>query len=202
MLKGINFLISGVGGQGTLLMSNILSEVGLRLGFDVKKNEVHGMSQRGGSVTSHVRWGGQVFSPVIGEGEVDILLALEKLEGLRYVQMLRPQAKVLMGSFKIDPLSVSSGADHYPGDEQIFAVMGQLTQDYHTVPTLELATQAGSSKAHNIVLLGALSAHLPDTPPEVWLQVIEDSVPPRHIELNCQAFRYGREFVLLQSLAQ
>jgi indolepyruvate ferredoxin oxidoreductase, beta subunit len=194
-MKEVNFLITGVGGQGSLLMSNVLSEVGVCLGYDVKKNEIHGMSQRGGSVTSHVRWGKSVFSPVIGEGEVDVMLALEKLEGLRYLSMLRPQAKVMMGNFRIEPLSVSSGSEHYPTDAEVVKAMEQITQDYHFIPTIDLAESLGNSRVHNTVLLGALSAQMPEVAEEVWLEVIDERVPPKHVELNRKAFQAGRDSV-------
>lgn len=197
-MKVVNFLITGVGGQGSLLMSNVLSEVGVRLGFDVKKNEIHGMSQRGGSVTSHVRWGEAVRSPVIGDGEVDVMLALEKLEGLRYLSMLRPQARVLMGNFKIEPLSVSSGSELYPTDQQVEEALGQITQDYQFIPTIDIAEALGNSRVHNIVLLGSLAAGMPEFPPEVWLEVIEERVPPRHIALNQKAFQAGFDAVRAQ----
>ncbi len=195
-MKAVNFLVTGVGGQGALLASNVLAEVGVRAGYDVKKAEVHGMSQRGGSVTSHVRWGEAVKSPVIGRGEVDYLVALEKLEALRYVTMLRAGGTAVVGEFKVPPLSVSSGDDHYPDDAQLESVLGQVTQDYRFIPTLTLAKQAGSARAHNVVLLGALSALIDDVPPEIWLQVVEERVPQKYVELNRQAFELGRQIAL------
>lgn len=192
-MKAFDFLVVGVGGQGALLASNVLAEVGVRAGYEVKKAEVHGMSQRGGSVNSHVRWGSQVLSPVIGRGEVGYLLALEKLEALRYLSMLRPGATALVGEFKIPPLSVSSGSDHYPDEAEIKRALVQVTQDYHFVATLTLAREAGSPRAHNVVLLGALSAFIDDVLPETWLQVIEERVPVRYVELNRRAFAAGRQ---------
>jgi indolepyruvate ferredoxin oxidoreductase beta subunit len=192
-VSAINFLVVGVGGQGALLASNVLSDVGVRAGFDVKKAEVHGMSQRGGSVNSHVRWGNDVRSPVIGEGEVDVLLALEKLESLRYLHMLRKGGIVLVGEFKIPPLTVSSGADHYPEDEEIFHIFHQVTDDFTFIPTLALAENAGTTRAHNVVLLGALSAKIEHVPQEIWLDVITERVPQKFVSLNCKAFRLGRE---------
>jgi indolepyruvate ferredoxin oxidoreductase beta subunit len=192
-MKAIDFLVVGVGGQGALLASNVLSEVGVQAGYDVKKAEVHGMSQRGGSVNSHVRWGSDVRSPVIGAGEVDVLLALEKLEALRYVSMLRPGGLALVGEFTIPPLTVSAGEDAYPADEQIEKVFAQVTERFHFVPTLTLAKQAGSARAHNVVLLGALSARLDTVPPETWLQVVEGRVPARFVDVNREAFRLGRD---------
>jgi len=196
-VKTINFLVVGVGGQGALLASNVLAEVGILAGFDVKKAEVHGMSQRGGSVNSHVRWGEQINSPVIGAGQVDVLISLEKLETLRYLDMLRKDGLALVGEFKIPPLTVSSGAEIYPDDERIRRVVHQVTQDLLFVPTLRLAEEAGTTRAHNVVLLGALSARIEDAPPETWLQVIEARVPQKYMALNRKAFELGREAALV-----
>jgi indolepyruvate ferredoxin oxidoreductase beta subunit len=190
--KAINFLVTGVGGQGALLASNVLAAVGVRAGYDVKKAEVHGMSQRGGSVYSHVRWGEKLDSPVIGRGEVDYLLALEKLEVLRYLQMLRLGGTAVVGELKIPPLTVSSGKDLYPDDEQVQRLLGQITDEYYFVPTLTLAREAGNARAHNVVLLGALSTFIQDVPPDIWLQVVEERVPERFIEVNRRAFEAGR----------
>jgi indolepyruvate ferredoxin oxidoreductase, beta subunit len=190
-MKATNFLISGVGGQGTLLVSNVLSEVGVEVGWDVKKSEVHGMAQRGGSVTSHVRWGEKVWSPVIGQGDVDVLLALEKLEGLRYLNMLKPNALVLVGDFAIPPLSVSSGDDLYPTDDEILNTINQFTQNFWSIPTITIAERLGNSRVHNIVLLGALSVFVDGVSQEVWKKVIAARVPPKHLELNLLAFDEG-----------
>jgi indolepyruvate ferredoxin oxidoreductase beta subunit len=192
----LNFLIVGVGGQGTLLASNVLALVGVEAGYDVKKAEVHGMSQRGGSVNSHIRWGKGVKSPVIGKGEVDILISLEKLETLRYLDMLRNDGFVLIGDFKIPPLSASSGDDRYPDDDTICQVVGQFTEKFEFIPTLTLAESAGTTRAHNIVLLGALSTKIKQVPTEIWLRVIESQVPFKYIDLNREAFQLGREFAL------
>ena len=191
--KTVNFLIVGVGGQGALLFSNVLSEVGVRAGFDVKKTEVHGMSQRGGSVNSHVRWGNSVRSPVIAEGEVDYLLALEKLEALRYLDMLDPGAVVLVGDFRIDPLAVSAGEAEYPDDETIRSTLAQVSERVHFIPTVTTADALGNSRAHNMVLLGALSALLLDLPVETWMEVMGERLPEKHVPLNRRAFQAGRE---------
>jgi indolepyruvate ferredoxin oxidoreductase beta subunit len=190
-VKEYNFLIVGVGGQGALLASNVLAEVGVQAGYDVKKAEVHGMSQRGGSVNSHVRWGTQVYSPVIGDGEVDMLVSLEKLETLRYLNMLRRDGVVLIGEFKIPPLTVSSGDDHYPDDDEIRRAIEQITGNYVFIPTLTLAEQVGTTRAHNVVLLGALSAKIKTVSPDIWLGVIATQVPPKYIDLNRAAFQLG-----------
>ena len=192
-MNTINFLVTGVGGQGALLVSNVLADVGVRSGYDVKKSEVHGMAQRGGSVTSTVRWGEVVYSPLIGQGEADYLLALEKLEALRYVGMLRPGGTAIVGDLGIPPLSVSSGDDVYPNDEQVRRILSQVTDDYHLIPSIRLAEELGNARAHNVVLLGALSTFLDDVPPDIWLQSIRERVPKKFIELNERAFQAGKE---------
>jgi len=197
-VENFNFLVVGVGGQGALLASTVLAEVGVVTGHDVKKAEVHGMSQRGGSVNSHVRWGEQVKSPVIKDGNADFLLSLEKLETLRYLNMLKKNGVILVGEFKIPPLTVSSGSDKYPEDGEIQQVIRQFTRNYKFIPSLSLAKKAGSSRAHNVVLLGALSAQLDMINPETWIKVIDSRVPPKYIELNRSAFWFGREVVVNQ----
>jgi indolepyruvate ferredoxin oxidoreductase, beta subunit len=195
-METINFVIAGIGGQGALLVSNVLAEVGVRAGYDVKKTEVHGMSQRGGSVTSHVRWGEKVQSPMVGQGEADFLLALEKLETLRYLDMLRPGGTVLVGEVKIPPISVSAGQATYPEDREIQAVLAQHAGQTLFLPTQSLAKQAGDARAHNVVLLGSLSVLLAQISEESWLEVVAERVPARHIELNVEAFNLGRAFAL------
>jgi indolepyruvate ferredoxin oxidoreductase beta subunit len=191
-VKDVNFLLVGVGGQGTLLASNVLAHVGVRAGFDVKKAEVHGMAQRGGSVSSHVRWGEKVHSPLIGQGEVDYLVAFEKLEALRYVNMLRPGGTAIVGEMRIPPLSVSSGDDVYPDDEEVRRILGQVTDDLHFIPSLRLAEEAGNGRAHNIVVLGVLSNVVAQVPPDIWLEVIAERVPKKYIEVNRRAFLAGK----------
>ncbi len=193
-MNKIDFLFAGVGGQGTLLASNIVAEVGMQAGYAVKKSEVHGMAQRGGSVTSHVRWGREVHSPLVGQGEVDIYLAFEKLEALRYVEQLKPGGTILINDHTIPPVSVSSGSDVYPTDAQVRDVLGQVTEDFHLVPGTEIAEELGNARANNVVILGALSTFL-DVDPEIWLSVIEERVPAKALEINRQAFHKGREFM-------
>jgi indolepyruvate ferredoxin oxidoreductase beta subunit len=191
--QSVSFLLVGVGGQGTLLASNVVAQVGVRMGFDVKKAEVHGMAQRGGSVSSHVRWGKKVRSPLIGHAEVDYLIAFEKLEALRYVAMLRPGGTAIVGDMRIPPLSVSSGSDMYPSDEDVQRILGEVTDDVHSVPSIHLAEAAGSTRAHNVVVLGDLSNCVSQAPPELWLEVIEEWVPERFVEVNRRAFQMGRQ---------
>ncbi|MBN1977843.1 MAG: indolepyruvate oxidoreductase subunit beta [Anaerolineae bacterium] len=192
-MSTMNFLLVGVGGQGALLASNVLAHVGVKAGFDVKKAEVHGMAQRGGSVSSQIRWGEKVHSPLISEGEVDYLVAFEKLEALRYVGMLRPGGTALVGEMSIPPLSVSSGDDVYPGDEEVQRVIGAAAGDVRFVPSLRLAEEAGNVRAHNVVLLGALSNLIEQVPPETWLDAIAARVPERYVAVNQRAFQMGRE---------
>ncbi|HIC93866.1 MAG TPA: indolepyruvate oxidoreductase subunit beta [Anaerolineae bacterium] len=189
-----DFLLVGVGGQGVLLAGDILAQVGLRAGYDVKKAEVHGMAQRGGSVVSHVRWAEKVLSPLIGQGEADFLLALEKLEALRHIEMLRPDGTALVNDYAIPPLSVSAGDDVYPDDEHVRQVISAVTDDLRLLPGTKLAEELGSARAANAVMLGALSALL-DVPPELWLEVIAERVPERYAELNRRAFLKGREAI-------
>ena len=186
-----DFLLVGVGGQGVLLASDILAEVGLRAGYDAKKSEMHGMAQRGGSVVSHVRWAEKVLSPLIGLGEVDYLRALEKLEALRYIEMLRPGGTVIVNNHRIPPLSVSSGNDEYPDDQGMKRVLSEVAAAVHFVPGVELAKELGNARASNVVMLGALSKFIA-TDLDVWLEVITERVPEKYGALNRQAFLKGR----------
>ncbi len=189
----IGFLLAGVGGQGTLLASNVLAHIGARAGLDVKKAEVHGMAQRGGSVSSHIRWGKTIHSPLIGRGEVDFLVIFEKLEALRYVGMLRPGGTAIVGDMSIPPLSVSSGDDVYPSDEEVRRIIGEVTDDMHFVPSTHLAEEIGNVRAHNVVVLGALSNFIAHVAPETWLEVIAERVPTKFVEMNRRAFQTGRK---------
>jgi len=193
--RACNFLLAGVGGQGTILASDVLAEVALASGLDVKKSEVHGMAQRGGSVNTHVRWNAdKVYSPLVGEGEADILLAFEEAEALRYVNYLRQGGVVVVNRQAIKPITVTSGGAHYPSEEELRAVYGRVTDRFYLVPGADLAEELGNARAANVVLLGALSSFL-DVPAETWLAVIEKRVPPRYVELNRQAFLAGRQAV-------
>ncbi len=192
--QNVNFLLAGVGGQGTILASNILSEVGLRAGYDVKKAEIHGMAQRGGSVNSQVRWGEKVYSPISGLGEVDILVAFEKLEAARYADYLKRGGKLLANRYEITPVSVTSGDAVYPADEQIQSILEQVTADVTFISGVKIAEGLGNAKVQNVVVLGALSTFL-NVDEAVWLEAIESLVPPRFLELNKKAFYAGRAAV-------
>jgi indolepyruvate ferredoxin oxidoreductase beta subunit len=184
-----NILLVGVGGQGILLASEILSETFMLAGFDVKKSEIHGMSQRGGSVVSHVRYGSQVFSPIVPEGEGDVLFGFELLETFRYLNLLKGNAKVIANDLCIPPPSVLSGKESYPVGlaEKIKA----MYPDFLLVDGLKLAKEAGNPKAANTALLGAVSKRL-DIPEEHWMKAIKKLVPAKAFEVNCKAFMAGR----------
>ncbi len=190
----LNFLLAGVGGQGTLLAADVLARVGLKMGLGVKKSEIHGMAQRGGSVTSHVRWGETVYAPVITPGEVDYLIAFERLEALRYADQLRPGGALLVNDYRIVPVSASSGTELYPTEEQEAATYTGMGQRRIYVPAMAIAHEVGQVRANNVVLLGALSTLL-SVPEEIWIEVISGRVPERFIALNQRAFVAGRAFM-------
>lgn len=189
--KTTNIFLSGVGGQGTILASNILGHVLLGAGYDVKKAEVHGMAQRGGDVTTHFRFGRKVYSPLIKEGDVDYLVAFELLEGLRYINWLKPEAKVLLNNQAILPPSVSLGKAEYPRDvEKIFRK--HFKDNVWVVDGSGIARSLGNLQVANVVLVGALSAFFPDLSTERWTDAIRELLPARLHEINIRAFQEGR----------
>ncbi len=189
MSKGKNIMIVGVGGQGTLLASRVLGNLLVEEGWDVKVSEVHGMSQRGGSVVTYVKYGESVASPVIEQGEADYILAFELLEAARFLPYLKTDGTLIASTQKIAPMPVITGASPYPEnlEEKIVAT----GCDAKLLDVLSLAQQAGSPKAANVVLLGVLSKQM-DIAQERWLAVLERTVPPKFIELNKKAFALGR----------
>lgn len=187
---GINFLLTGVGGQGTILASNLLADLGMALGYDVKKAEIHGMSQRGGNVISFIRWGEEVFSPIISPGEADIILAFEKLEILRSIEQIKNDGLVLINDYSIVPVTVSSGPGNYPTDEEILSELKAFTKNVYWVEGQAMAEQIGYPKASNVVLLGALAALL-GIEPSIFLTVISNGIAPKYFSLNEQAFLAG-----------
>ncbi|HEY6873476.1 MAG TPA: indolepyruvate oxidoreductase subunit beta [Geobacteraceae bacterium] len=184
-----NILLVGVGGQGILLASEILSETFMLAGFDVKKSEIHGMSQRGGSVVSHVRYGKEVFSPIIPEGDGDILFGFEMLETCRSLPLLKKGASVIANDLCIPPPAVLSGQEQYP--DGLADKIGSRFPDFLLVDGLKLATEAGNPRAANTVLLGAVSKRL-DIPERYWMEALEKMVPPKAFEVNRKAFQAGR----------
>lgn len=185
-----NIMIVGVGGQGTLLASKLLGYVLLRQGYDVKVSEVHGMSQRGGSVVTYVRYGEKVYSPVIDRGEADIILSFEKLEAARWLEYLKPDGLIITNTQEMEPMPVVTGAAEYPAQlaEKLQAAGARVdAEDF-----LGIARQAGSAKAVNIALLGRLSGYFPEIGEQCWKEAIEAVVPQRFRELNHRAFELGR----------
>jgi len=187
----INFLFVGVGGQGILTASDIAAGVGLEAGYVAKKSEVHGFSQRGGVVESHVRWGEDVGAPTAEKGTVDFLIALEVLESARWIDWLRPDGTLFINRQRIAPMSVTVGDAAYPSDESILEAVDRRTDDVTLVEGLGIAEQLGDARMTNTVLLGALSTRL-SVAPETWLAVIERRVPPKYVEMNRKAFEEGR----------
>ncbi|MBR5234454.1 MAG: indolepyruvate oxidoreductase subunit beta [Clostridia bacterium] len=180
-------MIVGVGGQGTLLASRLLGNAVISAGYDVKVSEVHGMSQRGGSVITYVRYGEEVHSPIIEKGEADLIIAFELLEAARYLPFLKKGGKIVVNTQQIDPMSVVTGAAEYPA-----GVLEELKAkaDVTALDALSLAVEAGSSKAVNVVLMGVVAKHMEFTK-EAWEKVVEETVPPRFRELNLKAFDLG-----------
>ncbi len=188
--KVTNILTVGVGGQGVILASDIVAAVMMRAGHDVKKSEVHGMAQRGGSVTSHVRFGPKVYSPIIRKGEVDILFSFEQLETLRYLDFLGETSVILVNNQKILPPSVTMGKDVYPAD--IPERLRERYPRFTLVNALDAARDAGSIKAVNTALIGALSNCF-SIEERLWQEVIASMLPAKLIELNLKAFTLGRQ---------
>jgi indolepyruvate ferredoxin oxidoreductase beta subunit len=192
MDKVTNILMVGVGGQGVILASEIVAEVMMRAGFDVKKSEVHGMAQRGGMVNSHIRFGPKVYSPVIKKGEADILFSFEQLETLRFIEYLVDDPVILIAGQKILPPSVTAGNEVYPSD-----IPGRLSERYprlELVDSIGIAGKAGNIKTSNVALLGALSKHfILDI--RIWEETISLFVPPDFLDVNLKAFSMGRNHV-------
>ena len=184
-----NIMIVGVGGQGSLLASKLLGRLMLSKGYDIKVSEVHGMSQRGGSVVTYVRYGDKVYSPIIDKGEADFIISFEQLEAARWTEYLKKDGKIITNLQQINPMPVITGAAVYP--ENLVGKMQDAGIDVDAFDALALATQAGSSKAVNIVLMGRLSKYF-DLDTEEWMAAIEQSVPAKFLELNKQAFVLGR----------
>lgn len=185
-----NIMIVGVGGQGSLLASKLLGYLLLNEGYDVKVSEVHGMSQRGGSVVTYVRYGSRVASPVIDEGEADFIVSFELLEAARWLPFLKPDGQIVTNIQQIDPMPVVTGAMEYP--EDLVRKMREAGAKVDAMDCVALAQEAGTVKAVNLVLLGRLS-HYFDFPDEVWQKAIEACVPQKFLELNRKAFELGKK---------
>ena len=188
-MKTVSIMIVGVGGQGSLLASKLMGNLLVGEGYDVKVSEVHGMSQRGGSVVTYVKYGDKVYSPICDKGEADFIVSFEKLEAARYAAYLKKGGKIIVNSQEIDPMPVIIGAAEYPHEALENLVNNGLSVD--AIDALTPAIEAGSSKAVNIVLMGRLSKYM-DIPEEKWIEAIKKSVAPKFVEMNLKAFALGR----------
>ncbi|HBA68644.1 MAG TPA: indolepyruvate oxidoreductase subunit beta [Lachnospiraceae bacterium] len=184
-----SIMIVGVGGQGTLLTSRILGGITQEAGYDVKLSEVHGMAQRGGSVVTFVRYGEKVAEPIVEEGQADVLIAFERLEALRYAHFLKKDGVMVINDWRIDPITVVTGAAQYPEN-----IIENLSGKYkvYTVNAMEEAIRLGNAKAFNVIVLGLAARHM-DFTREDWLTIIEKTVPEKTIEINQKAFLLGYE---------
>ena len=188
MMETKNIMIVGVGGQGSLLASKLLGRLLMNEGYDAKVSEVHGMSQRGGSVVTYVRYGDKVYSPVIDKGQAEVIVSFELLEAARWMGYLAPGGAIVTNTQQIEPMPVITGAAEYPGN--LVDKMGAAGVKVDAVNALDIAVKAGSSKAVNIVMMGRLSKYFP-FPKESWLKALEETVPERFLEMNLRAFEAG-----------
>ncbi|MCI6011840.1 MAG: indolepyruvate oxidoreductase subunit beta [Firmicutes bacterium] len=193
MRETTNVMIVGVGGQGTLLASKTLGKLLVSEGYDVKVSEVHGMSQRGGSVVTYVRFGEKVYSPIIDKGGADYILSFEKLEAARWLEYLKPDGQIITNLHETEPMPVITGAMKYP--ENLVEKMEALGAKVDAIDALKLAEEAGNSKAVNLVLMGRLSRYFDSLGIDeaAWIRAIEACVPPKFLELNKKAFALGRK---------
>ncbi len=184
-----SIMIVGVGGQGTLLTSRILGGITSGAGYDVKLSEVHGMAQRGGSVVTFVRYGETVAEPIVEEGQADVLIAFERLEALRYAHFLKKDGVLIVNDWRIEPITVVTGAAQYPED-----IIGTLRKSHkvYAINAMEEALKLGNAKTFNVIVLGMAARHM-DFPKEDWLETIEKTVPPKTVEINKKAFLAGYE---------
>ena len=187
-----NIMIVGVGGQGTLLTSRILGKLAIHANYDVKLSEVHGMAQRGGSVVTFVRYGAQVFSPTIEEGQADVLIAFERLEALRYLPFLKKDGVMIVNDQRINPMTVMTGVAVYP--ENILDILKE-TQPVVSIAAMEEAKKIGSPKSFNVVVLGAAAKYIGFSKEE-WISVIRTTVPPKTVEKNLLAFETGYKITI------
>ncbi|MDO4743056.1 MAG: indolepyruvate oxidoreductase subunit beta [bacterium] len=189
-MKTTNVMIVGVGGQGSLLASKLLGKLLVCEGYDVKVSEVHGMSQRGGSVVTYVRFGEKVYSPIICEGEADFIVSFEKIEAARYSKFLADDGRIIVNTQRIDPMPVITGAAQYP--ETVLDELSGKGVKVDEVDALALAQEAGSVKSVNIVLMGKLAKYF-DIPEKKWFDAIKSTVKPKFIDVNVKAFKLGYE---------
>ena len=195
MKKDLKFLISGVGGQGTVLASDILSDVGIFSDYDVKKSDILGLAVRGGAVVSHVRWAEKVHTPVLEEGSADYLIGFEWLETLRRISYVHPGGTILVNDCRMDPISVSSGEAEYPDRDKILTLLKKSAKNVVVIPGLQTALELKEARVLNIVMMGALAGLLKGDG-KVWEEAVQKRVPKKFLDLNLKAYRRGRALVL------
>ncbi len=191
-MANTNIILVGVGGQGILLASEVMSEVFRRANFDVKKSEVHGMAQRGGVVSSHVRFGEKVYSPMIEEGDADIMLSFELMEALRWEHYLKPNAFLATSNVRMVPPICNSGKVVYPEDTA--ESLKKIRPEAHVLDIENALKEVGNSKVTNVIMLGVLSTIL-EIPEKNWLEVMKEAVPPKLVDVNIKAFAMGRKLM-------
>lgn len=189
-MRDVNALIAGVGGQGVILASDAMAEIGMNNSYDVKKSDSLGMAQRGGSVISHVRWGKHVFSPMIKKGDVDFLLGFEQLEAARWAQYLKPDGVAIVADVVIVPVSVIGSTIPYPSWDEVKEVLAQRTDEIYLVPATRIGQEVGNLRALNMVMLGSLSVFL-ELEVEAWTENIQRRLPPQFVESSLEAFSRG-----------
>jgi len=189
-MRDVNVLMVGVGGQGVILASDAMSEIGMNNGYDVKKSDTLGMAQRGGGVVSHVRWGKHIFSPLIKKGEVDFLLGFEQLEAARWAPYLKSDGVAIVSDVVIVPVSVIGGNIPYPNWGEIKGILDQYTDQVYLLPATRIGAEVGNPRALNVVMLGSLSISL-ELEAEAWIEGIRRRLPPRFVESSLEAFSRG-----------
>lgn len=187
-MNTLSIMLVGVGGQGTLLASRVLGTVALKMGYDVKVSEVHGMSQRGGSVVTYVKMGEKIYSPLIEKGEADVILAFEKLEALRWMEYLKEGGRMIVNEQKLNPMPVIIGKAKYP--ENITGTLKEKLENVSAINALKLAKESGSIKAVNIVLIGLMAAST-EIGKDVWLDAMKEVIPQKLLDINIKAFEAG-----------
>jgi len=200
-MRDVNVLMAGVGGQGVILASDAMAEIGMNNGYDVKKSDSLGMAQRGGSVVSHVRWGGHVFSSMVKKGDVDFLLGFEQLEAARWAPYLKSGGVALVADVVVVPVSAIGSTTPYPSWEEIKGILAQYIDEIYLIPATRIGLEVGNPRALNVVMLGSLSVFL-KLEAEAWIEDIRHRVPPKFVESSLEAFSRGVAEVKAMRLAR
>jgi len=200
-MREVNVLMVGVGGQGVILASDVMSEIGMNNGYDVKKSDTLGMAQRGGGVVSHARWGKHIFSPLIKKGEVDFLLGFEQLEAARWSPYLKPDGVAIISDVVIIPVSVIGGNVPYPNWDEVKGILAQYTNEIFLLTATRIGTEVGNPRALNVAMLGSLSIFL-ELEASVWTESIRHRLPPQFVESSLEAFSRGASEARAMRLAK